>query len=187
MRHYNFIYSLFAVIIEPSSSVVRTREPIIQGPTPTPTPVSMTNTTCSVLKTVAANAEIFECTSDTIEPCDAVYCSEELAGKRYSAVVVLLPCEVPAAAVRIELASGDGTVMVNETVDHSQEIKVPNLFGFSMTVTLDHFPDAIGLQVASYVTHCVCVCVCVCVIDPPCMYVSKLLARCGGSNYVTLY
>jgi hypothetical protein len=99
-----------------------------------------------VLKDTAANAEIFECTSDTTEPCDRIYCSEEIRGENYDAIIVLLVCEDP-AAVRLELSSSDGTVGVNETVDQSEEIKVPGLFGFSMEITIDHFPDALGIQV----------------------------------------
>ena len=121
---------------------------ITQGPTPTSTPIKtpVANTTCSVLKETAANAEIFECTPDTTEPCDRIYCSEKIGGKNYDAVIILLACEDP-AAVRLELSSSDGEVTVNETVDQSEEIEVPGLFGFTMDVTIDHFPDALGIQV----------------------------------------
>ena len=46
--------------------------------------------------------------------------------------------------------------ILNETVDSSREITVPDLLGFSLGVTLDHFEDAIGFQV---LVVCVCVCV----------------------------
>ena len=68
------------VPIDPSSAVVGTKVAITQGPTPTPSPIisPVANTTCSVLKNLAENADYFKCTSDTTPPCDTVYCTEEL-------------------------------------------------------------------------------------------------------------
>ena len=137
-----FLLSIF--LTESLSSIISTRLPITQGPTPTTTPGL--NTTCSVLKDTAANAQIFECTSDTTQPCDRIFCSEEIGGKNYDAVIVLLPCS-DSPAVRVELSRNNGAVGVNETVDSSREIPVPGPLGFSMVVTVDHFPDALGLQV----------------------------------------
>ena len=149
----------------PSTAVtptsVITGVPSTQGvaiPTPQPTPTP--DTTCSVLAKLADDAEFFTCTADKTEPCDTVFCSQEFAGKQYNAVVVLLPCETP-AAVRIVMSEGE-KVLVNETVDHSKEITIPELFGLVLNVTLDHFDDAIGLQVKicvcvhAYVHVCVC-------------------------------
>ena len=71
------------VPIDPSSAVVSTKVAITQGPTPTPSPIisPVANTTCSVLKNLAENADYFKCTSDTTPPCDTVYCTEELGNK----------------------------------------------------------------------------------------------------------
>ena len=60
-------------------------------------------------------------------------------------MIKLLPCEVP-AAIRLELSSTD-QLLLNKTIDHSEENKVPGLFGFSMDVMIDHFDNALGLQV----------------------------------------
>ena len=148
----------------PSTAVtptsVITGVPSTQGvATPTPQPTPTQDTTCSVLAKLADDAEFFTCTADKTEPCDTVFCSREFVGKQYSAVVVLLPCETP-AAVRIVMNEGE-RVLVNETVDHSKEITIPELFGLVLNVTLDHFDDAIGLQVKVCVCACVCACVCV--------------------------
>ena len=137
---------LSTVIIEPSSSslIINT---IIQGPTPTATPlIPETTTTCCVLEDVV---NIFQCGADATEPCDTIYCSEEIGGKNYSAVITLLPCEVP-AAIRLELSSTD-QLLLNKTINHSEEnSRVPGVFGFSMNVTIDHFDNALGLQVYTY-------------------------------------
>ena len=60
------------------------------------------------------------------------------------------------AAIRLVISQGE-LVVLNRTVDHSQQVAVPELLGLVLNVSLDHFDDAIGLEV------CVCVCVCVCV------------------------
>ena len=141
-------WSVLFVPIDPSSAVVSTKVAITQGPTPTPSPIisPVANTTCSVLKNLDENADYFKCTSDTTPPCDTVYCTEELGNEIYDAVILLLPCQTP-AAVRVTLTSDDGKTILNETVDSSREITVPDLLRFSLGVTLDHFEDAIGLQV----------------------------------------
>ena len=107
------------------------------------------NTTCSVLKRLAADAEFFECTADNVEPCASVNCIQtDIPGKEYTAVITLLPCMTP-TAVRVEIVEGE-TVLLNEVVSESQEITVEDLFGIVLNITLDHFKDAIGLQVSIY-------------------------------------
>ena len=168
VQHFSYMVKidLCFVPIDPSCAVISTKVAITQGPTPTPSPIisPVANTTCSVLKNLAENADYFKCTSDTTPPCDTVYCTEELGNEIYNAVILLLPCQTP-AAVRVTLTSDDdGKTILNETVDSSREITVPDLLGFTLGVTLDHFEDAIGLQV---LVVCVCVCVCVCLTILP--------------------
>ena len=122
--------------------------PSTQRPTPTPysTPVvEDKNTTCSVLKELAAEAQGFKCTADTIEPCDRVDCVQEVFGMEYSAVIVLLPCTTP-ASLTIVMSEGE-KVLVDETISQSKNITVEDLFDLMLVITLDHFKDAIGLQV----------------------------------------
>ena len=142
----DMIQSLSSTAVTPTSVI--TGVPSTQGvATPTPQPTPTPNTTCSVLAKLADDAKFFKCTADKTEPCDTVFCSQEFFGKQYSAVIVLLSCETP-AAVRIEMSEGE-KVLVNETVDHSQEITITisELIRLVLTVKLDHFDDAIGLQV----------------------------------------
>jgi hypothetical protein len=103
------------------------------------------NTTCAVLAQLAADSEFFECVADSTEPCDTVSCTNELVGRVYSALIVLMPCVSP-AAVRLEVREGE-TVLVDKTVDRSETVEVPELFGLVLDITLDQFEDAIGLEV----------------------------------------
>ena len=158
------MYYASTVFIAPTSvSIgVPTTEGLTAIPkvTPTQTP-TLENSTCAVLSRLASSAEFFECVSDTTPPCQTVWCTNSLAGKDYSAVIVLVPCVTP-AAVRLVM-SEEGKVLLNKTIDHSQEITIPELFGLILIVTLDQFQDAIGLQVS------VCVCVHVCTV---CAYIT---------------
>ena len=91
----------------------------------------------------------FVCRADTAKPyCDTVYCSTELKGKSYDAVIKLLPCETP-PAVGLTLFSDMGKVILSETVDCSREVDVPILFKFSLVIELIHFVEVVGLQVCS--------------------------------------
>ncbi|CAI8013842.1 hypothetical protein GBAR_LOCUS8714 [Geodia barretti] len=107
-----------------------------------PTTADGKNTTCSVLEEIAANAEVFTCTADTTEPCDTVDCS---AFDLYTAEFVLLPCRTP-PAIRIVI-NQEETPVLDETIDRSRVIVVPQLLGLVLNITLDQFEDAIGLQV----------------------------------------
>lgn len=134
---------LFITALLPTSVVSKTQEPSpIPQPSPTP-PVTGANTTCAVLAKLAADAEVFKCTSDTTKPCDTVSCSFQID---YSTVIVLLPCVTPTS---FQLVISDGNkVLLNKTVDRSQQIPVPELFGLVLNVTLNHFEEAIGLKVS---------------------------------------
>ena len=140
----------------PTPVVSKTREP---SPTPQPSsipPDTGANTTCEVLAKLAADAEFFKCTSDTTKPCDTVFCNKkDFHGENYSAVVVLLPCETP-AAVRLSMSDGEKE-LVNKTVDHPREVTASEPV---LVITLDHFNEAIGLKVCT----CLCMCVCTCVL-----------------------
>ena len=119
-------------------------------PTETPTistgsPSANNRTTCDVLAELAKNSEPFDCVASTKEPCDQVDCATEFAGLKLTAEVVMLPCHSPPAG-RIAMTK-DGNVVLNKTVDHSQEIVIPELFNLKLNVTLDHLQDAIGLQI----------------------------------------
>jgi hypothetical protein len=130
---------------EPSSDTPTTTDGTsITGEVTTeqPTTADGKNTTCSVLEEIAANAEFFTCTADTTEPCDTVDCS---AFDLYTAEFVLLPCRTP-PAIRIVINQGE-TLVLDETIDHSGVIVVPQLFGLVLNITLDQFEDALGLQV----------------------------------------
>ena len=95
-----------------------------------------------MLEEIAANAEVFTCTADTTEPCDTVDCS---AFDLYTAEFVLLPCRTP-PAIRIVI-NQEETPVLDETIDRSRVIVVPQLLGLVLNITLDQFEDAIGLQV----------------------------------------
>ena len=97
-----------------------------------------------MLEEIAANAEFFTCTADTTEPCDTVDCS---AFDLYTAEFVLLPCRTP-PAIRIVI-NQEETPVLDETIDRSRVIVVPQLLGLVLNITLDQFEDAIGLQVGS--------------------------------------
>ena len=143
------------------------------------------NTTCAVLATLAESSEFFSCTADKSEPCDSVVCSR----LGYTAVIVLLPCVTP-AAIRLVISGGD-EVLHNQTLDQSGVIVIPELADLTLDITIDHFDDAMGLEVSlSLSVHvslslslslslcmfscvcmcmhvhrvCVCVCVCVCML-----------------------
>ena len=117
VQHFSYMVKIDLCFV-PSSAVISTKVAITQGPTPTPSPIisPVANTTCSVLKNLAENADYFKCTSDTTLPCDTVYCTEELGNEVYDAVILLLPCQTP-PAVRVTLTSEDGKTILNETVD----------------------------------------------------------------------
>jgi hypothetical protein len=135
-----------SVTRSPTSTAVPTPRPTATpGETTTEPPTTGSdgkNTTCSVLEEIAANAEFFTCTADTTEPCDTVDCS---AFDLYTAEFVLLPCRTP-PAIRIVINQGE-TLVLDETIDHSGVIVVPQLFGLVLNITLDQFEDALGLQV----------------------------------------
>ena len=115
-----------------------------------------------MLKELAAEAQGFECTSDTIEPCDRVDCVQEVLGMEYSAMIVLLPCTTP-ASLTIEMSEGE-TVLVDETLSQSKNITVKH--DILLVITLDPFKDAIGLQVSS-----MCLQACICgMFLVPCRY-----------------
>ena len=99
---------------------------------------------------------------DTTPPCDTVYCTEELGNEIYNAVILLLPCQTP-AAVRLTLTSEDGKTILNETVDSSREITVPDLLGFTYSITL-------RMPLACRCSLCVCVCVYLTILHLPCIY-----------------
>ena len=123
----------------------KTMEPTETTTISTGSPSANNRTTCDVLAELAKNSEPFDCVASTKEPCDQVDCATEFAGLKFNAEVVLLPCNTP-PAVHITM-SRDGKVVVNKTVDHSQEIVITELFGVKLNVTLDHFQQAMGLQV----------------------------------------
>ena len=83
------------------------------------------------------------------EPCDRVDCSVVLIGSKIIAEFVLLPCHVP-YAVQIS-TSRDGKVVLNKTVDHSQEIDIPELFNTKLNISLNQYPDAIELKVVTII------------------------------------
>ena len=155
MHHNMYIFFHFPVTALVPTSVSKTQEP---SPTPQPSstpPDTGANTTCAVLTKLAADAEFFKCTSDLTKPCDTVFCSRNnLFGKNYSVVVVLLPCVTPAA---VQLSMSDGEkVLVNKTVDHPREITASEPV---LVITLDHFNEAIGLKVTVHVFVCVHACI----------------------------
>ena len=82
------------------------------------------------------------------EPCDRVDCSTDVFRSKINAEFVLLPCHVP-YAVQIS-TSRDGKVVLNKTVDHSQEIDIPELLNMKLNIILNQYPDAIELKVYSY-------------------------------------
>ena len=106
-----------------------------------------------MLKELAAEADGFKCTSDTIEPCDRVDCVQEVLGSNYSAVIVLLPCTTP-ASLTIVMSEGE-KVLLDETLSQSKNITVEKFFGLLLVITLDNFKDAIGLQVSSVCINCI--------------------------------
>ena len=88
----------------------------------------------------------------TNEACDGLDCSISALGLQFSAALTILPCNDP-PAVRIVLTNpSNDAVLVDETVDHSQEISGP--FGVVIDVTLDQLPGAIGLQVCIICVTC---------------------------------
>ena len=112
--------------------------------TPQPTPMIET-TTCSALEKLAAYSG---CTADTVEPCDKIYCkTQQLPGKTCPVVVTLMLCTTP-AGVRIEMKE-ENKVVLNKVLYESKNILLQDLFGFVMNVTLEHFENAIGLQVGT--------------------------------------
>lgn len=117
--------------------------PPISTPQPTPMIVDDENTTCSALEKLAVDSD---CITDTVEPCDRIYCiDQQIPAKECPVVITLMLCMTP-AAVRIEITE-EKNVVLNEVVSESQEITVEHHFGLVVNVTLDHFDDAIGLQV----------------------------------------
>lgn len=132
-----------------TQEVTATPKTVLVEPTETPTMSTGTppanKTTCNALGELAKTSKIFDCVASTKEPCDRVECATELIGITFAAEVVLLPCLTP-SAVQIAM-SRDGKVVMNRTLYHSQEIFIPELFNLNLYVTLDHYKDAIGLQV----------------------------------------
>ena len=113
------------------------------------------HTSCMALEEVAQSSQTFDCVASTEEPCDRVDCTTEWIGSRFTAEVILLPCYIP-YAVQISMSREAG-VLLNKTVDHSQEIVVPDLYNLILIVKLDHFQDAVGLQVSMHAhtsNHC---------------------------------
>ena len=121
-----------------------------ESPLPTED-VSSNKSTCDVLAELAKSPSAFKCVADSKEPCDHVNCSAALIGSKFNAEFVLLPCHVP-YAVQITM-SHDGKVVVNKTVDHSQEIDIPELFNMKLNITLNQYPDAIELKVVTILLH----------------------------------
>ena len=115
-----------------------------ESPLPTED-VSSNKSTCDVLAELAKSPTVFTCLADSKEPCDRVDCSVVLIGNKINAEFVLLPCHVP-YAVQIS-TSLNGKVVLNKTVDHSQEINIPELLNTKLNITLNQYPDAIELKV----------------------------------------
>lgn len=111
-------------------------------------PEPIVDPTCEALAKLAADVRFFKnCSSVTTKPCDAVFCSGgEYHGIEYQADMILLLCNVPKALLL--LLGDEKTVMLKATVNHSQEIPVPEL-GLVINITLDQFLVGIGLKVYS--------------------------------------
>ena len=137
---YNYVHLQYTHF-----SAEATDTPTTEDTTDTDMTPESSKSTCDVLANLAKDAEFFECTADSKEPCDHVFCSRAFGETEYTAVIVLQPCDDP-PSIRIVLSQAD-VVLVNQTIDHSQEITIPQLFGLTLNFTVDHFDDAIGLQV----------------------------------------
>ena len=105
-------------------------------------------TSCKILtalSTFSESSNLFECVATEKELCDRVDCTAELSRRNYTAEITLLPCYNPPA---IEISIRQGVKLLSSNVvSQSQEMVIPELFDLMLNVTLDHFPNAIGLQV----------------------------------------
>lgn len=119
----------------------------VQMPDKTPTthpPID----TCKALMSLAHSTthELLKCVAKTEEPCDRLNCNVTLR-VIYTAEIILLPCHKP-PAVQIFIRE-DHNLLQNKTVTDTQIITIHDSVGLTLNVTVEQFPNAIGLQVNS--------------------------------------
>ena len=115
-------------------------------PTITPTVDIPQRNMCIVLQQIASRAiGSFECSTN--QRCDGINCTADPLknGMLFQSRAVILVCQLPRPAVEIVLLDLNGATIVNETVDHSKVLSVQQ--SLQVTITLDQYQNAIGLQV----------------------------------------
>ena len=131
---------------KPTNTATVVVKSTVQVPDETPTAHPPIDDTCEALMFLAQSTthELLKCVARTEEPCDRLNCNVTL-DVIYTAEIVLLPCYKP-PAVQILIREAHN-LLQSKTVTDSQIIAIHN--SVELNVTVEQFPNAIGLQVNS--------------------------------------